>query len=118
VEWWYAQNVIVYADDEGINKSAALAACARCTPSSQLSIVHPTKYLAAVNPPPPSLRRCLSLTVASARYALLKRLKKQQDPGKMAPRSTGQPSQPSVHVLESPADAADLMRRNDIPLPK
>ncbi len=78
VEWWYAQNTLVYADEEGIKKNAALAGCNRCTSPKRLSLVHPKKYLAAADPAPQSLglRRCLSLTVVNAKYAVLKRFKR------------------------------------------
>lgn len=76
VQWWYAQNTFVYADDEGIKRNPALAGCSECTSPSQLSLVHPKKYLEAANPPPPAFRRCLSLTAVSAKRAVLNRLKK------------------------------------------
>lgn len=88
VQWWYAQNTLVYADEEGIKKNAALAACNRCTSPSQLSLVHPKKYLEAADPRPPGLRRCLSLTATSARNAVMKRLKRLTGNTDGAPRST------------------------------
>lgn len=92
VEWWYAQNILLYANDEGITKNPALADCNKCTSSSRLSLVHPRKYLAAADPIPQSLglRRCLSLTAVNAKYAVLKRLKKLADPAHWALRSSRQ----------------------------
>jgi hypothetical protein len=92
VEWWYAQNTLLYANDEGIQKNPALAECDRCTSPSRLSLVHPKKYLEAADPLPQSLglRRCLSLTAVNAKYAVLKRLKRLTELTDWVPRSTGQ----------------------------
>jgi SAM-dependent methyltransferase len=89
VEWWYAQNILLYASEEGIRENAALAGFNRSASASGLSLVHPRKYLQAVDPPPPGLRRCLSLTALSAKYAVLNKLKKLTKSGSVAASSAG-----------------------------
>jgi len=45
VEWWYAQNVILYAERECIRGEPRLQAAYEATRLQPLSIVHPRKYL-------------------------------------------------------------------------
>lgn len=75
VEWWYAQNILVYASPEGLSKNPALAEVERRKTLSQLSVVHPKNYLRLAHPPPPGFRRSLALTAASAKNAFRKRLR-------------------------------------------
>jgi SAM-dependent methyltransferase len=72
VEWWYAQNILVYASEEGLRRNPRLAECGDAGMS--LSIVHPRKYLLASEPPCPGLRRALSLTATAAKDAFVTRL--------------------------------------------
>jgi SAM-dependent methyltransferase len=73
VEWWYAQNTILYANEAGLKAHPNLR---KSSSSVGLSVVHPRQYLHLVEglPPPPGLRKSLSLTVAATKRALLKRL--------------------------------------------
>ena len=48
VEWWYAQNTLIFARRDLVESHASLKAAAEDTKSSQLSIVHPKKFLDAV----------------------------------------------------------------------
>ena len=74
VEWWYAQNILVYANEEGLYKNPGLARHRQEKAAQQLSLVHPRKYLSAANPPHPGFRQALSLTATAARLAFIKRL--------------------------------------------
>ncbi len=73
VEWWYAQNTILYANEAGLKAHPNLR---KFNSSVGLSVVHPRQYLHLAEglPPPPGLRQSLSLTVAATKRALLKRL--------------------------------------------
>jgi SAM-dependent methyltransferase len=48
VEWYYAQNTLMFADREALGRSPGLRAKVERTVTSQLSLVHPRKYLKAV----------------------------------------------------------------------
>jgi SAM-dependent methyltransferase len=76
VEWWYAQNVLVYANEEGLSMNPNLACCKEMRAERQLSLVHPRKYLLVADAPPPGLRQSIALTAAAANRALVKRLKR------------------------------------------
>ena len=73
VEWWYAQNTILYANEAGLKAHPNLR---KFNSSIGLSVVHPRQYLHLAEglPPPPGLWQSLSLTVAATKRALLKRL--------------------------------------------
>lgn len=45
VEWWYAQNILIFASRETIKENPALRRARQATHLSQLSLVHPRKYL-------------------------------------------------------------------------
>ncbi len=45
VEWWYAQNTLMFATEEALEESDALSRARQMTRHSQLSLVHPGKYL-------------------------------------------------------------------------
>jgi SAM-dependent methyltransferase len=63
IEWWYAQNTIVYASEAALDRSARLREAAGATDASRLSLVHPRAYLhqvalthdAAIHPDPDRL---------------------------------------------------------------
>jgi SAM-dependent methyltransferase len=75
VEWWYAQNTFVYANQEGLSKNTALAAMQHVLPLSRLAIVHPKNYLRFVDPLSPSgFGRSLSHTAVSAKSVFRRRL--------------------------------------------
>jgi SAM-dependent methyltransferase len=76
VEWWYAQNILIYADEEGLSKNPRLALCRDGRSQSQLSVVHPTKYLTAVDPRLRGFRASMSFSVVPAKKAILRRLKR------------------------------------------
>jgi len=48
VAWWYAQNIIVFAEKQYVLKNSKLRRALERTRASQLSIVHPRKYLEAI----------------------------------------------------------------------
>jgi SAM-dependent methyltransferase len=48
VEWWYAQNILFYADRSYLKSNAALRRAAEVTSAERLSLVHPKKYLQMV----------------------------------------------------------------------
>lgn len=48
VAWWFAQNLLVYATDEALDRLPGLAA-ARCAGDRPRPLVHPTCYLARVD---------------------------------------------------------------------
>jgi SAM-dependent methyltransferase len=52
VEWWYAQNMLLFAQAGVVESNATLNAEFEKTNPNQLSLVHPRKYLEALNPPP------------------------------------------------------------------
>ena len=45
VAWWYAQNILVFAEKQHVSKNSKLQKAFELTRISQLSIVHPRKYL-------------------------------------------------------------------------
>lgn len=49
VEWWYAQNTLLYATDAAIAANEQLARFAERTDRNRLSMVHPRGYSAALN---------------------------------------------------------------------
>jgi hypothetical protein len=75
VEWWYSQNIFVYANQEGFSRNPALAEIQHEWSLSNLSVVHPKNYLRFVDPlAPGGLKRTLSLTAGAAKSVLRKRL--------------------------------------------
>jgi Methyltransferase domain len=45
VEWWYAQNALLYAQRERVERDPQLGAARKATALQPLSVVHPRKYL-------------------------------------------------------------------------
>lgn len=45
VEWWYAQNVLLFVHEEYLSKSAVLGRLRNQYGDEQLSVVHPNKYM-------------------------------------------------------------------------
>jgi SAM-dependent methyltransferase len=72
VEWWFAQNALLFAQAARIENDPILRGEFERTIPAQLCLVHPRKYLAAVQPlPPPGVRASTRLlTQALKRVAL------------------------------------------------
>jgi SAM-dependent methyltransferase len=49
VEWWYAQNALLYAERERVERDAQLGAAREATALQPLSVVHPRKYLRLID---------------------------------------------------------------------
>lgn len=65
VQWWYAQNGIVYGRTNIIRSHPRLQTYSRQKDLESLNLVHPTQYLAGVDPQNISLRRALRLVGTS-----------------------------------------------------
>jgi hypothetical protein len=76
VAWWYAQNILVYASEEGLSKNPRLASCREGSSHLQLSIVHPTKYLDVADPRLRGFRDSLRFSPMPAKRAFLKAFKR------------------------------------------
>jgi SAM-dependent methyltransferase len=76
VEWWYAQNTLLFAHTDLIRDNAVLRTEFEQTNLSQLSLVHPRKYLEiAVPPSPPSgVKQASRLLFTCLRNAITKRV--------------------------------------------
>jgi SAM-dependent methyltransferase len=81
VEWWYAQNTLLFAQANVLESKTALKTEFERTDQNQLSLVHPKQYLAleaivrAQQPPPPSgVRAASRLLLVCLRNAVRKRL--------------------------------------------
>jgi SAM-dependent methyltransferase len=48
VDWWYAQNILMFLNEEALSDYGLLADESRNTPQSPLRLVHPAKYLEMV----------------------------------------------------------------------
>lgn len=44
MQWWYAQNLLLFANDQALAAHPRLAEAARATRSQQLSLVHPARF--------------------------------------------------------------------------
>lgn len=71
VEWWYAQNTLIFAKKEYLENCPLLKMAAENTNTSQLSIVHPKKYLDAVEEQRLSLLRRDIVTLIPAGDAFI-----------------------------------------------
>ncbi len=65
VQWYYAQNTVLYALPSCIGEHPALQAEVACAADSALSIVHPTRYLATADLEKVPFRRMLRALPAS-----------------------------------------------------
>jgi SAM-dependent methyltransferase len=77
VDWWYAQNMILFVHPRLLETNAALRTEFQQTNPDQLSLVHPRKYLEVATPPPaPSwgVRGASQLLMASLRNAVRRRV--------------------------------------------
>ena len=60
VEWWYAQNILLFVRRDYVERSEPLRRQSEKSPPTQLSIVHPECYLAATDPQRIGLGKLLS----------------------------------------------------------
>jgi hypothetical protein len=74
VAWWYAQNILVFAEKKYVLKNPKLQRASELTRLSQLSIVHPGKHLEAAALISPGLKQVLRmlprLTINAIKYRL------------------------------------------------
>lgn len=49
VDWWYAQNILIYADQNYLRHNSKLMKEFEKTSPSHLSMIHPSKYLSLIN---------------------------------------------------------------------
>jgi SAM-dependent methyltransferase len=83
VEWWYAQNTLLFATSGVIEGNPALRKEFDRTNRSQLRLVHPKRYLQAIVPPPPkawSVRTASQLLLHCLRDAIKRKVS--STPGK------------------------------------
>jgi hypothetical protein len=77
VEWWYAQNTLLFAREDVLESNAALKTeFARSNPD-QLSLVHPRNYLDVVMPARPTVsgvKEAMRILLDCLRNAWRKRL--------------------------------------------
>jgi SAM-dependent methyltransferase len=78
VEWWYAQNMLLFAHSDFIRNNPALRNEFEQTNLSQLCLVHPRKYLeVAAQPPTPApsgVKEASRLLLVCLRNAITKRV--------------------------------------------
>lgn len=79
VEWWYAQNTLLFAREDFIERNEALKAEFRHTVTEQLCLVHPRKYLevairAEQLPLPPGVKAASGLLFNCLRNSFSRRL--------------------------------------------
>jgi SAM-dependent methyltransferase len=77
VDWWYAQNALLFVHSSVLEGNAALKAEFEQTNPSQLRLVHPRNYLEVVMPARPvvsGLREALQILFVCSKNALRKRL--------------------------------------------
>ena len=60
VEWWYAQNILMFARQDQLDRYPLLLRERDHTYPSQLCLVHPKQYLAARDPENTGLRSVVS----------------------------------------------------------
>lgn len=70
VDWWYAQNTLLYVREDQLSRYPALAQAVEAGPPPQLSIVHPRNYSRGARRDRPSLRDVLTLTRRFLRGAI------------------------------------------------
>lgn len=82
VEWWYAQNTLVFAREDYLNRNARLKEEFERTNQSKLSLIHPQGYLNKVgllehfDPENRSLKDTISTLPGLTKKAVFKRLRK------------------------------------------
>lgn len=78
VVWWYAQNILLFAEKQHVLTTPKLQRAFEQTRSSQLSIVHPSKYLLAASVKPPGLTQVLQMLPSLLMKAIKNRINKQR----------------------------------------
>jgi hypothetical protein len=81
VDWWYSQNVLIYARKEALNKYPRLAAMPCFPPDQVASLVHPKllerwTHLAANRLPSASLRELMSVMPVAVKRSIAHRLRR------------------------------------------
>jgi SAM-dependent methyltransferase len=72
VEWWYAQNALLFLHENLLESNQVLKAEFEHTSSNQLCLIHPRNYLGVVKP---GVTRASRLFLGSLRNAVKKRLR-------------------------------------------
>jgi SAM-dependent methyltransferase len=90
VEWWYAQNALLFAHENLLESNRALKAEFEQTSASQLCLIHPRNYLELVMP---GVRRASRLLLGSVRNVARTRLRpilgrKQAPREKLSPQNS------------------------------
>jgi len=75
VAWWYAQNILIFADQEHVLKNPELQKAYERTKVSQLSIVHPRKLLEEAHNRTPGLKKVVQMLPTVVITAIKHRLK-------------------------------------------
>jgi SAM-dependent methyltransferase len=75
VAWWYAQNILVFAEKAYLTKNSKLQRAYELTKLSQLSIVHPRKHLEDAHNRTPGLKKVLEILPTVVITAIKHRLK-------------------------------------------
>ena len=70
VEWWYTQNILLFARRDYVERNELLRGELEKSPPKQLSIVHPECYLAAADPRRMGLGKLLSALPFAILYSL------------------------------------------------
>lgn len=74
VEWWYAQNTLLFAQANQIERNEALRVEFEQTNGNQLSLVHPERYLAQQSVLPSGVKAASKLFLLCLRNAVSSRL--------------------------------------------
>jgi SAM-dependent methyltransferase len=101
VEFWYAQNILLFARSDLVETSAALKSEFQRTNPNQLRLVHPRQFLYlhdlyrdAVNPPPAKLKEASRIFLVSLKNSIrwrLGRIGKKETPVAEQPSPADQP---------------------------
>jgi len=104
VEWWYAQNMLLFVSEEALRSNQVLKEEFEKTSGEQLRLIHPRNYLEVVMP---GVRGALRLLVDSVARAVRKRIAA-AGAGKRLSKGTG-----SLDSVGIDAAARKSFRRND-----
>jgi hypothetical protein len=74
VAWWYAQNILVFAEKDQLTTNSKLQQAFERTRPSQLGLVHPKRYLLDATRPTHALRVLMRRTTATVIYRLKRML--------------------------------------------
>lgn len=70
VTWWYAQNLLLFANERALSENPKLAKARACAPARPLSLVHPTLFAQKARLARPGLGRWLKMGLAAAARSL------------------------------------------------